>query len=100
MKVAEPSADDHERRIGDEIDGDDRLDLRGADAEIGADGRDRHIDDKGIDDEHELRRRHVHSTHQRRGSIAFACAASPAAAREAGRSQAWTLSATSTSDSS
>lgn len=55
VDVAEPAAGDHQRRIGDQIDGDHGLDLRGTRMQLDRDGRDRNVDDEGIDAEHELR---------------------------------------------
>jgi hypothetical protein len=55
VDVAKPSAGDDQRRIGDQIDRDHSLDLRGAGAQLGGNGRDRDVDDESVDAEHELR---------------------------------------------
>ena len=54
--VAEPAAGDHQRGVGDLIDRDDRLDLGGAGVQVGADRRDRDVDDERVDHGEELRR--------------------------------------------
>ena len=54
--VAEPAAGDHQRGVGDLIDRDDRLDLGGIGMQVGADRRDRDVDDERIDHGEELRR--------------------------------------------
>ena len=55
VDISEPAAGDHQRCIGNEIDRDDRLDLRRARMQFDSDSRDRDVDDEGIDTEHELR---------------------------------------------
>ncbi|MGY4605459.1 hypothetical protein ACVW16_003871 [Bradyrhizobium sp. USDA 4474] len=55
MDIAEATAGDDQRRIGDQIDRDDRFDLRRRGTKIHGDGRDRDVDDEGVDAEHELR---------------------------------------------
>ncbi len=54
MDVAEPAAGDDQRGVGDQIDRDDGFDLRRRRVQLGRDGRDRDVDDEGIDAEHEL----------------------------------------------
>ena len=56
VDIAEPAAGDDQRGIGDQVDRDHSLDLRGARVQFGRDRRDRDVDDEGIDPEHELRR--------------------------------------------
>lgn len=55
MDIAKPAADHHQRGVSNEIDRDHRLDLRRTRMQFGRDGRDRDVDDEGIDTEHELR---------------------------------------------
>ena len=57
--IAQPAAGDHQGGIGDLIDRDDRLDFRAAGVQIGADRRQRDIDDERIHDREELRRGHA-----------------------------------------
>lgn len=54
--IAKPAAGDDQRREGDLIKHDDALDFGGRGVEVGADRRDRHVYDKGIDHKDELRR--------------------------------------------
>ena len=56
VDVAEPAAGDDQRGIGDQVDRDHRFDLRRARMQFDRNGRDRDIDDEGVDPEHELRR--------------------------------------------
>jgi hypothetical protein len=58
VDVAEPAAGDDQRRIGDQIDRDDRFDLRRARIQLDRNGRDGDVDDEGVDPEHELRGHH------------------------------------------
>jgi hypothetical protein len=55
VDMAEPAAGDDQRRIGNEVDRDDSLDLRRARMQFDCNGRDCDVDDEGIDTEHELR---------------------------------------------
>ena len=55
-----------QRGVGDQIDRDDSLDLRRAGVQLPRNGRDRDIDDKGIDAEHECAATTIANTDQRR----------------------------------
>ncbi|MGY4499955.1 hypothetical protein ACVWYH_003886 [Bradyrhizobium sp. GM24.11] len=55
MDVAEATAGDDQRRIGDQIDRDDGFDLRRRRMQVDRDGGNRDVHDEGVDAEHELR---------------------------------------------